>query len=479
MAYRQASTFVDATNARSRTASAQADARPQVTQPRNSIPWAGAAWLLAALALTATSAAPARAQSGAYARELAAARRAGLPTRPADLQRPLPPEGRNAAPLWRKLDALLKAHRLTSNDDTDLTALLGRTPPTAAQVARGRQLLANRRDVLTVIHQAAERPACVFERKWSLGPAVLFPEYARMRMASRWLMGESGLLLYDGKLVEAARNMAFGYRIAQQAASDPTIIAELVAVAIDSITDRGLENILYRAGDRPGVADAVRQAVEREWRPHSLAHALGGEMVIAGVSLELIRRGNMKALNAMLSNSSLTNTGPPARPGSAERRQLDAYVDASGAMLVRSVRRLIAAADKPYPSASAAFRRAAHDIQVSRAPGHELLAVLLPVYTALPARRASDEARAAVVRCAAALLAYRRAHGGFPPTLAAAIAPVPADPFDLKALRYRRDGAGFTVWSVGETLKFDGRAADTKQYAREAVFQYPAPAFLK
>jgi hypothetical protein len=346
-------------------------------------------------------------------------------------------------------------------------------------VARGRQLLANRRDVLALIHQAAARPACVFERKWSLGPAELFPEYSRMRMAARWLMGESGLLVHDGKPVEAARNMALGYRIARQAASDPTVIAELVAVAIDSITNRGLENILYRAGDRPGVAEAVRQAVEKDWRSHSQAHALGGEMVIDGVSLELIRRGNMKGLNTLLHNGPWTNAGPPARAGSAERRQLDAYVDASGAMLVRTLRRLITAADQPYPTAAATFRRVAHDIQISRAPGHELLSVLLPVYTALPARRASDGARADVVRCAAALLAYRRAHGGFPPTLAAAITPLPADPFDRKPLRYRREGAGFTVWSVGETLKFDGRAADRKQYAREEVFQYPAPAFLK
>lgn len=69
--------------------------------------------------------------------------------------------------------------------------------------------------------------------------------------------------------------------------------------------------------------------------------------------------------------------------------------------------------------------------------------------------------------------------GPFPERLEQAIAPVPTDPFDLKPLRYHREGAGFAVYSIGKTGRFNGSAADARQHNLEAVFRYPMPAFLK
>jgi hypothetical protein len=80
------------------------------------------------------------------------------------------------------------------------------------------------------------------------------------------------------------------------------------------------------------------------------------------------------------------------------------------------------------------------------------------------------------VRAGAAVLVYRGSHGGvLPESLGAALSPLPTDPFDGKPLHYRRDGAGFVVYSVGPDGKFDGGAPEAKLSSGNAtlMFRYP------
>jgi hypothetical protein len=61
---------------------------------------------------------------------------------------------------------------------------------------------------------------------------------------------------------------------------------------------------------------------------------------------------------------------------------------------------------------------------------------------------------------AIALRLYRKEHGRYPENLSALVPrylpSVPADPFDGKPLRYRREGTGFRLWSIGPDRKDDG-----------------------
>ena len=57
---------------------------------------------------------------------------------------------------------------------------------------------------------------------------MLFPELAGLREDARELETESFLLAGQGKYSTAITNQALGFRVAQQAASDPTLINYLV-----------------------------------------------------------------------------------------------------------------------------------------------------------------------------------------------------------------------------------------------------------
>src|SRR5438128_8426205 len=126
--------------------------------------------------------------------------------------------GQNAAPLYRQLMQRLKEKPLDQEADDIAEFLTSRREVTAAQLQKARQLLHSRQDVMDLIHQAAERPACDFERDWSQGPSLLlWPELATMRRAARLLHAETYLLARDRRFSDAAATQSLGFNVAAHA----------------------------------------------------------------------------------------------------------------------------------------------------------------------------------------------------------------------------------------------------------------------
>lgn len=112
-----------------------------------------------------------------------------------------------------------------------------------------------------------------------------------------------------------------------------------------------------------------------------------------------------------------------------------------------------------------------------RLPTRSIAAVMFSVYSQALTKQTQGEAQKAVVSSAAAIMAYRQKHGAFPAELSQAMASIPTDPFDGQTLRYRQEGNGFVVYSVGPTGKFDGGAANKRPNSNESVFRFPMPAY--
>jgi hypothetical protein len=446
------------------------------------------AWLLPLITIlvaagTQAQHAPNRQPSSVLARELAAAKREGFPVSAKDLQAPLPPEDQNAAPLYTRLDQLLKTKPL-SQADTAPEYAGGSLLPPPAQMEQIRRALADRRDVVDLIHQAVSRPKCVFVIDWSKSPSVVadneFPKEARLREVARWLAAESALQLYDKKPLDAVRTQALVFQVARHAASTPTLTSNLVAAAVDAIALGGMRRILYIAGNDPQVAAAVQQAIEKDRSSIDLGHALWGELALNLLFGKEMRQAGPDGLKTLLSEEG-TVPSKAAHISRKRRQSFDRFMDESGALLLHTMREQIRAAERPYPEAISALK--AIDAQIQRKahtdPHYILAAITSPVYVQAAAKSANSEATAATVRCAAALLAWNAEHGAFPATLAEAITPVPADPFTGKPLPYRQEGKGFIVYSVGASGKFNGGNPDKAPPRTEALFRYPLPVYAR
>lgn len=411
-----------------------------------------------------------------YTKALANAKRAGLVVSMAEMQAKLPPASENAAPLYTQLNKLLREKPLAPQDEI-INSLSSNSIPSAKQLSEARAALARRSDVMRLVHAAATRPRCVFVRDWTNPDpgAVLFPELATIRNSARYLTAESLAMAADGQGAAAVRNEALGFQIAQHGDSDHTVISYLVDLAVNAITLAGMQRIIYITHGNPQVARAVQQSIERDWKPESLAASMRSESAFQQGIIMMFRRDGPGALGDTIEDSKeVAEIGLLNRlvPNFWPR-----YVDRNGAYLLGVMPKVVASADQPYPQAHAAMQKITADVMRPKDATHSVAKVVLPDLVPLVEKRALLQARANATRAGAAVLSYRSAHGAFPAMLAQAVSSAPRDPYDLKPLRYKREGAGFVVYSIGSSGHFDGGGAAVKPKGVEAFFRYPAPLY--
>jgi hypothetical protein len=413
----------------------------------------------------------------ALALQRAAARREGIPLTPAELQPPSPPSTLDAAPVYARLMRGLRERPLDSRAEAIASGLGTQTAHTPEELAVVRKLLDERREVMDLIHQAADKPQCVFRRDWALGLGVVFPEQFFIRKAERLLKAESYFLAQEGRYPEAITNQARGFRLAEHVASDPTLIAYLVGLACDALTLDGMKEILYLAGPNAAVADQVRMAIAT-YRPRfSLRRVLRGEVLIDLVSIDTLRRAGPEGLAELLTGNSSARR---RRPTPAERRLCNALWDAAAADYLRQMRRAFALTERPASARLSLFQQfdqqfAFRYSSSTNSPVRLVLAILTEVYSRPVLSGMRSDARAEVVIAGAAVLAYKARHTVLSDRLEEALPQPPLDPFSGEPLRYRREGDGFVVYSVGPGRKFDGGKPGEPLGGRQIYFRYPAP----
>lgn len=412
----------------------------------------------------------------------------GLPVTASEMRLTSPPVEENAAPLYVQLDQLLQAQPLAGTDKI-LDYSSANFYETPAGLTELRTAVRDRQDVLQLLHQVAARPQCVFKRDYSRGAYVLFPEYARMRAGSRALLSESAALVADGKPVEAVHNLEAGFHMAHHLETEPVMIGQLVAVAIDAITLRGLEEILHKAGDRPEVANAVADAVVRNWKPANISRGMEGEVVMAEVSCNMIRRDPAQL-------ATMIGAVDPTQTAAEQQQQANLYrflgplftatlMDANEANMLDYEHRAYLAMKRPYLQGKADLNALSEELDAkSKKPAYMLASVLAPVFSNATRNQAQDETRALVTRSAALVLVYRARHGKFPERLEEAVSPVPIDPLNGQPLHYRlytgSNGVkGFEIYGAGNDGKFDGGSPTEKPKEYQTTFWYPMAPYQK
>ena len=407
------------------------------------------------------------------AREEAAARQEGIPLTAQQLQQPLPPTSQNAAPLYTKLTKLLHDKPLGLPKYAEgMDAFHSYTP---AQIAAVRHTLAARQDVMALVHEAADKPRCVFVRDWSKRRDMAWPEY-RAFFASSWLLKtESYLLARDGNYHEAITNQSRGLRVGLHAASAaPVLIEYLIGVACDSRALSGMQSILSLAGPSVAVDNDVQQELARTPALPSLRFAMAGETGFDCLAYEQMHQSEQYGAQEVMRIGGLYNSKVASRlfMSPAEQRRLHNLIDAWEADFLGHMRQVVSACDAPVAQRRAVFAALGEQPELSDPANSPHLAsyVFLPVFSKIDQNDTRTRARVAVTLAAAAILGENAKTGALLNTLS----PQFRDPFTDKPLLYRREGAsGFVVYSAGPTGAFDGGRPGEKVPGQESVFRYP------
>ena len=403
-----------------------------------------------------------------YQSEISAARRDGISVSVADLYRGYRPLSTNAAGVYRQIGEYLNR---TGHKDSEAAALYAVTKrdPNAADWSTARRFLSDNQSLVALVHRAASMSYIADRHDNVDNPLdITFPLLASMRRSARIVTIESLVLAHAGRSVDAIRNQSLNFRIADQGVHDILVISWLVATAIDVINMAGMQDILIRSNGDPQVAAAIDRSIREHWRPRSLVGPFKSECALSCSLIEYLRRiGPAAAYN--LSSDSKTERVPNLPPNLLQKSIWDTFLDTNGTAILRGMRPVIHVSDMPYNWSKPIvdpMRLGGNDKGMSYTYAASLLAVMADVVP----RRAIIGAKAAITRAACAVFVYKSKHGQYPPTLTDADK-ADLDPFDGKALRYRLEGNGFVIYSVGPTGKYDGGVVDGKGH--EEVFRYP------
>jgi len=420
-----------------------------------------------------------RTAAATYPTELALARKVGLLLSPRTKSLP---SRQNAASIYRRMDAVKDGQATASAPTEALLSFLNVRLPTPDQIHRAQQATRLCSD-LHLSHQAVLLSHCDFERL----PNTPSPGLTALRQAARLLSAESLLLAHQGKIEQSIRNQALTFRVVRHAAAGNTLIDWLVALAVDAIALAGMARILTVRQGEAATASAIAKVLQKEWQPRALAPVIEAETAWQCQELTYAhQRGFFAYLLRNVDEMFAAFPGETAaEKAETERGRKQAHaeiertlrpmtiralrtdkanetllLDATAAFMLRWMRKLRAAVDKPYRTAApiiADFRR---DLEVpsSMPDGPKairLIPALLMATLAAPLEsKAYETARGVTLLAATRLLANRprQTTAPFPDR----ISDLPLDPFSGIPLRYRKEGRGFVVFSVGPDGAFDG-----------------------
>lgn len=385
-----------------------------------------------------------------YVKEL---RAMGWPTEPDDLtKRPTPSESENAAPLIRKATDLLQ-------NDKEISAswkLVSRSIARSAKPADAKAAEAAFPKLLPVValaEQIGTKTKCDFQRDWKKGVFLLFPEYSKMRDLARLLLIKAERQSKAGDPIGALKTISLSQGIARHAGSEPTLIALLVNISIESSNHDGIDKILHRHGESPTVRNATRKVLSGFDPVPSLRYYMGGEMTMNRNTIHMFKNVEemRRALGAQSQDGQSNGPTIPLPPQilkMTEARFLKEYV---------AMAQSFPASPEDWQSADQSMSRMSKSIENDKSPVVAILHVILPVFDQIGSSVGRLIARRNVSATELDLLDAKKGNK-FPTALPNKGSAM--DPFRGMPLCYAPGKDSFLLYSVGSDKNDDGGAID-------------------
>lgn len=408
------------------------------------------------------------------------AKLAGVPVSGADVPtRPPVEPAKNSAPIYARIalahgeeiDQAWRAMRAALRDPK-----LG--PAEAIRVADGLLLVAGE------IERASQMPYYHVERNLELGIDPPLDDLEMLAFCALFIATRGSAYAQLERPEHAARDLATARRIAHHLSQEPVLFAAFLSARVEATILLEARRSAAAVSSSSGCLQSLEAEVLAMGKlPINLRKAIEVEAYKSFVEL---RHEGLIPGETQPATRPDTETSDPVSEHFRRSREIAGLAPFGSDVIIRTWKaRLLEAWSVYLESIPASGAIDAHYIAAdskwldalnTEMGSYGIAAVFLPNPIAsgsvMPARFEYRATRAFID-----VLQFRNHHGRWPESLAEAGVRA-LDPFDAEPLRYRREGEGFRIWSVGPNTRDDGgvtKAGGDSEVADDLAVIYPLP----
>ncbi|MHB1000723.1 MAG: hypothetical protein ACYC27_15895 [Armatimonadota bacterium] len=336
--------------------------------------------------------------------------------------------------------------------------------------AKAEKTMAAYQHALDLVDEAASKPGCKFKTNWEDGPAALFPHYAALRELSRMLMIDARINAHNGNMDKAIKRTGQIFKVSEAISDDPIMICHLVRVAIVSIGLKNIRDIAQERSINASQAKNLDDILAQIDMDGSSENAMKGERAFGITSYSMFKGKGMHVLWESMHNDSskiplyvsmLSWIGRP-------------FIYMDEAAYLDYMNKQVRDANLPYIERS--FSKPGYN-ETSELPKYAILSKwMLPVFSSVLQRRdmAISEIRSG--RAYLGAIVYKDRFGEYPKSLDDLQSrlgwKVEIDPLADKDFHYKRQGAGFLLYGVGQNLRDDNGVSYMNKSTYSSDFEH-------
>jgi RNA polymerase sigma factor (sigma-70 family) len=373
-----------------------------------------------------------------------------------------PPAGQNAATF--NLQGI-RARQISGADQNANLPILGKLPPPSpgaplpAPVKSALATFVQRnRAALQFFAQGAQYEQSRYPIDFNQGQKMQMPHLQKIKSGTQMTEMAAILDAEDKQGKQAADDVLLTLALARSLKAEPMLISQLVREASVAIAMAALEQVINRVTLPPESLSELSKAFQNmedyDARGEGFNRSLIGEKVMV---MAAFKNANLQDLTAFAASDATDE----------QRQQMARHLKQPGGLkdeedyLKTTFEQFLTARKEDFPGR---LKNAAA-IQQHAAEATNGVLLLnnswLTGYAGLVSKEAGGLANLRLALTAVALEQFRAGHNNRYPAILSELTPdylsaTPLDPFDGQPLRYRQQGAGYVLYSIGPDLKDDG-----------------------
>jgi len=397
----------------------------------------------------------------------AALEKEGRPMKQADIIPPDVPDAENAALLYESAILLLKAQPAP---DGNLLEHLGglcnefiKESIEPDKLAELRQLIEQDTvtQALSIIEDGTRRRSCRFEHDYNAGFNMLMPNLSSMRNIIRIIGVKSCLQAEAGRSDDAWQLAQTQLRFADAMRNEPILISFLVRLASINTSCQTIHKICQVAPPDAEQYNIIENLLLDYEDRTQLVLVINGERLLGGEwAFNLLRNGSAKDLPV--------STGTESELTQMLMSLYSAFKPlslADQAAYMRIMAEYTRFVQQPYsPNDTRNIDRKVEQMQGRL---HIVTSMLVPAIGHVKERYWEIIAQMRITRAGLALLQERKAQDVFPQTLEKLQLENLDDPFSTETLRYKSQGQGFILYSIGPDQKDNAGSPRQKKQKKD------------